>query len=74
MKSPLLPFDYSLKVLLLTYLAPRRLMVPKAFPESQVFCKSHRTLAELTHTSGIWQRGRMATANHHSLLSLLGGH
>lgn len=55
MESSFLSFDYSQKVLVLTYLAPRRLAEPKSFPESQALCKSHKAVAELPHTSGKWE-------------------
>lgn len=73
MESSFLGFDYSLKVLLLTYLAPRRLTGPKSFPESQVLCRSHGTLAELTHTAGI-RDGLDGHSTQHSVLPWLGGH
>lgn len=64
MENSFLSFEYSLKVLLLTYLAPKKLIGPKSFPESQALCKPHETLVELTHSLGTWGRGRTATANH----------
>lgn len=74
MESSFLSFDDTPKVLVLTYLARRRLTEPKSAPASQVLCKSHEAVAELPHASGVMGRGRAATANLCGLLPLLGGH